>query len=194
MRKANQFQYSVVQYRRDPTEPDETSVVLGFAVEFATTDYWVVALGMRAAFTEDELQHIDPLTRDLLKNASEMLKHEIVSVLGASQKPGDVLRKFAANNPWSIHVSAPKMAKLPRKKTEHSASVQRLSDDFLFHAFAIELRPEVTTKSAPKISETREQRPAHRVQQAPDDAMADLESAMPPMWMVRHQFEVPILH
>ena len=194
MRKANQFQYSVVQYRRDPTEPDDNSVVLGFAVEFATSDYWVVALGMRATLAEDELQRLDPLTRDLLQDPSDLLKGEIISALRGVQKPGDVLRRFAANNPWSIHVSPPKSAQLPRGKSTHEASVQRLSDEYLLHAFVTELRPQETLKLEPAV---KRKRGAPRVPQhepAFDEAASDLRSTTPPMWMVRHQFEVPILH
>lgn len=194
MRKANQYQYSVVQYRRDPTESDESSVLLGFAVEFATSDYWVVALGMRATLDEDELQRLDPLTRDLLRDPSSLLKNEIVSALKGVQKPGNVLRRFAANNPWSIHVSRPKEAELPRGKIMREASVERLIDVFLSHTFLTVIRAIETRKPGPAVKQQHKTPAVLPAEPDLDEVESELESSMPPMWMVRHRFEVPILH
>ena len=186
--KNKSFQYSIIEYRRDPTEPAD-AVLLGLAVEFTTEEYWVVALGMRAAIEPEVLKSMEPLTKELLQRPSDLFGNEIDHALTGARRAGDVLRRLAANNVWSIHVGPPKVIELPETLPERDRSVESLVDKLLFHVYWTELEAE---KLAGAHLVGRGE-PAHRVFQPVVSGGEYLPPEAPPVWMIPKVWQAPII-
>src|SRR5580693_653609 len=113
--------YSQLEFRYNPADPSQGSLDLGLALEFMTSQYWVVGLAMRAALDQTRLATLDELTRKLLENRMAVMTRELEHVLPKAQRLGDVLKAFATSNPWSLYVSAPRSLAL-------NASEKKASD------------------------------------------------------------------
>jgi hypothetical protein len=124
--------YSTVQYRHNPADAVKGVIDLGFAVEFTTQKAWVVGLALRAALDEAQIADLDDLTRKLLEQRSAIVSREIEQVLQKAMRPGEALALLAANNPWSLHVTAPKKLALPaaERRALSKATVTKHLEDY----------------------------------------------------------------
>jgi hypothetical protein len=157
--------YSQLEFRYNPADPSQGSLDLGLALEFMTSQYWVVGLAMRAALDQTRLATLDELTRKLLENRMAVMTRELEHVLPKAQRLGDVLKAFATSNPWSLYVSAPRSLALnaSEKKASDKASTEKLAEDYVYKIL------EVTREKALKDADTTE-----------EPGLVEI----PPMWML----------
>lgn len=107
MSTLRRFWFSPIEYRPDPSRPEEGKITLGVVVEAEFRNMWVVAAKTRAILTEDELARLDGLGKELLKDPAGFIGREVESVLPRAKKPGDVLKLLAQAERWSFHVTSP---------------------------------------------------------------------------------------
>jgi hypothetical protein len=101
-------QFSVVQYRPDPSRPTVGAILLGVIVEVETQETWAVCLQARGFLSEKELQRLDGIGRDIFARPFEYLKREVESVLGAPDvEEGSALLMLAQQHEWSLFISKP---------------------------------------------------------------------------------------
>lgn len=133
--------FSIVELRNNPARPEAGGKSLGLVLEFATDEYWVVAIAMLATIREEDMLRMDPLSREIVENRVKILKSEVRSVLPKIGQPGDVLRSLAAANPWSLHVTSPRDIQITDKATIENRSIEQLVDKFVFTIFGKQLVP-----------------------------------------------------
>jgi hypothetical protein len=109
---------------------------LGVALEFTTSQYWVVGLAVMAALDERRLAQLDELTRKLLENRMAVMTREIQQALPKALRLGDVLMAVAARNPWSIYVDAPHSLVLSaseqKAKASDKVSAEKLTEQYVY--------------------------------------------------------------
>ena len=112
MSTLRRFWSSPIDYRPDPTRPDEGKITLGVAVEAEFRHMWVVTVMARATLTEEELARLDGLGKALLREPIAFIAREVESILPQAKQPGDVLKLLARTERWSFHVTSPSKKEL----------------------------------------------------------------------------------
>lgn len=183
MMKPDHFCFSVIEYRANPSQRDENTIVLGFVLEFMVPDFYVVACAMLDPLEKEKLEQMDPITRELLEKPSSLLEEEIRAAITNTNKPGDVLKYLAANNPWSIHVCPPKEVESESAVKTQDVSIDRMAQQHLHKVCEILTVPEESAA----ISEGAHRSWFSGIFHASETTESDQEevafSNFPPPWM-----------
>lgn len=99
--------FSRIRYLIDPARPDGFPIPLGVAVEVRVGKQWVVGISVRSALSRDEIEVLDGIARELLRNPFELIKNDVSALVVSATKPGDILRALASTKPWSLNVTPP---------------------------------------------------------------------------------------
>ncbi len=161
--------YSDIQFRRSLADGD--TIYLGTIFEFSTRDFWVVALSTRVDVAPETLDGVDELSRDVIKNISQIIKDDILRALPNAEEQGDVLATIAAQNSWSITVGSP---------SKIEVTVDRVSDtstDDIAQSIMLFLTKK---KQEPQLMRPALPRNRGRV-------VTDKISHLPPPWMLPPQ-------
>jgi hypothetical protein len=101
---------SAVTYQRDPAVGGP--LFLGVLVEAKLGARWAVAICARQQLTEAEVAALDPIAAQLLVAPMEFLREQVKTILHLEARegglrPGDILRRIACRNAFSICVATP---------------------------------------------------------------------------------------
>jgi hypothetical protein len=161
--------FAPVTFRPErPCSVPET--LLGLVLEFVVDGTWAVAYAGRAVITQEELQSIDLLSRQLIEGRSGVMKAEVERALVNAVSPGDVVRALAVSNPLSIHVGLPQRKEVPIP-TDQARSTEQFAEHFALIAYTnaldgrgfeervpvdAEKRPRIAHRRLPMVEETAE--------------------------------------
>jgi hypothetical protein len=143
--------YSELQYRHNPADASQGKMDLGWAMEFTTSRYWVVALALRATLDEKLIAELDELTRKLLEHRMDVLTRELEQILPSVRRLGDAVGMLAAHNPWSIHVVTPRSLILTdvEQRASDKASAEKLAEDYMLRIFEQSIAQPVDARGGP---------------------------------------------
>lgn len=183
MMKPDHFNFSVIEYRANPSQRDENPLVLGFVLEFMLPDFYVVACAMLDPLEKEKLERMDPLTRELLEKPGSLLDEEIRTAITNTNKPGDVLKYLAANNPWSIHVCPPEEVETDSAVETQDMSIVRTAEQHLHKICEMLIVPKESA-AIPDESHMTWIPSVFRPREATrDDEEESIFSNLPPVWM-----------
>jgi len=169
--KKNKAWVSRIDFRPDPADPSRDAINLGFLLEFTTANVWAVGVVMLAALDEAALAGLDELSRKLIENGEDVIRHEVRRTLSQAQKPGQALPLLAAANPWSIHIGVPAELDVSGVRPVSGASVEKIAEQY-----ALSLLDRASTKHKPQGTGSR---PAIR-----DSARVVISDDCPPPWIL----------
>lgn len=105
---SNRLWFSTIEYRPDPSLPDEGRISLGVIAEAEISTSWIVAVQARAFLSEDELSRLDGVGKELFREPLRLIAREVEAVLGQAKQPRDVLRLLCAREVWSFRFEGPR--------------------------------------------------------------------------------------
>ena len=123
--------YSRLEFRLDPSDA-RNALFLGFAFGFHTERFWAVAMATVARVPSQILDVLDPLSRSMIENRSDVISHQIGEHFNANTRPEDVLEKAAHYNFSSFFMSPVENALLDMSI---DVSMQKIAEDFVFTLF-----------------------------------------------------------
>jgi hypothetical protein len=171
--------FSTIEYRPNAADPETGVIGLGFVIEFTTDKYWVVTAVMRAGIEDAQLADLDDLAKQVIQHRSDVIQKEIARVLPSAKEPGQALAFLSAANPWSLHVSEPRMIEATVDTPD--ASVERIEEEFMFSVYWASWLPAVQAREAGRVVRVPQQRaPA----QEPGDGMARVPADVPQPWLL----------
>ncbi|WP_224244401.1 hypothetical protein [Hyalangium gracile] len=108
--------FSFIDYRPDPSEPEKNRIVLGSILSARLgRRHGTVVLDARDHLTEDELQHMDGLSRKLLAYPEHYLDGEIQRFLKTAPFDGQSwLSALSQLHRWSLYVTPPRKLQVER--------------------------------------------------------------------------------
>jgi len=144
---------SEIEYRADPADSKKDVIHLGLLVEFTTPEYWAIGYAIRAGLDKSKLAGLDDLSRTLLEHRGDVITRELDQILSKVKKPGDALGFLAAANPWSIHVSHPRLLDVPASVVRNVATPDQMVLKFI--GFYIQRLQRAAQKASTKKSTAR---------------------------------------
>jgi hypothetical protein len=132
---------SDVTFKPVAGQTSDADIKLGIVLEFATQEYRVIALAVRAAVPDEQLSKLDTLSKEMIENMSAVLEADIRKAITKAEKAkaeslGEVLRYLSASNNWSITVSQPCITEIPADQALSSKSVSEIAQKYVVSLFA----------------------------------------------------------
>lgn len=126
--------HSFVHFRPNPAD-DGGAVLLGMVLGFHTEKFWAVGMAMRGSLPARLIEALDPLSKAMLENRSEILKSQISSQFEACSKPDEVIAAVVSDNFTSFYMAPMKAEMVDLTIKPSDASMEKLAEDYVLTLF-----------------------------------------------------------
>ena len=121
------FKVSRIEYRVNPARP-ERSIPLGLLLLTEFKGRHLIAACVRCdPLTDAELQGVDRIGQELLKDLSGFVKREVESGLKECTDPCQILDHLAETRIWSFHITAPEEMVAPFPEPQPECSGRKIA-------------------------------------------------------------------